>query len=123
MGKELSVAGRRTMPANKTIARRTSTKKANLKKTGAKKTTAKKTTPLKKPTAKKTTPPRKPAAKKTTPRKATTRGTAKASGRSATPVRRSPTRAMRARRGDLIVIDSAQVGSRAREGEILRVIG
>ena len=93
------------MPANKTIARRTSTKKANLKKTGAKKTTAKKTTP-----------------RKTTPRKATTRGTAKASGRSATPVRRSPTRAMRARRGDLIVIDSAQVGSPAREGEVLRVI-
>jgi hypothetical protein len=88
------------MPANKTIARKTSNKKADLKKTTAKKTTA----------------------KKTTAKKATTRGTAKASGRSATLVRRSPTRAVRARRGDLIVIDSAQVGSPAREGEILRVI-
>ena len=83
------------MPANKTIARKTSNKKADLKKTTAKKTTA---------------------------REATTRGTAKASGRSATLVRRSPARAVRARRGDLIVIDSAQVGSPAREGEILRVI-
>ena len=60
--------------------------------------------------------------KKATAKKATARGTSKASGRSATPVRRSPTRAMRPRRGDLIVIDSSQVGSPAREGEILRVI-
>jgi hypothetical protein len=60
--------------------------------------------------------------KKTTAKKTTDRGTSKASGRSATPVRRSPTRAAQARRGDLIVIDSAQVGSPAREGEILRVV-
>jgi len=93
------------MPANKTVTRKTSTKKADLKKATAKKVTAKKAT-----------------AKKATAKKATARGTSKASGRSATPVRRSPTRAMRPRRGDLIVIDSAQVGSPAREGEILRVI-
>ena len=45
----------------------------------------------------------------TTPRKATAKKTA------------TPT-AMKARRGDLIVIDSSQVGSPPREGEVLRVI-
>jgi hypothetical protein len=103
------------MPANKTIARKTSTKKANLKKATAKKATAKKAT-ARKATARKAT------RKKTAARKGTTRGTSEASGRSSTPVRRSPKRPMRARRGDLIVIDSAQVGSPAREGEILKVM-
>ena len=59
----------------------------------AKKTTAKKTT------AKKTT------AKKTTGRKALAKEAA-----------------IRPRRGDLIVIDSPQVGSPPREGEVLKVI-
>ena len=77
------------------------------KKTTAKKTTAKKTT-AKKTTAKKTT------AKKTTARKTTVRKTkAKATARTATA---------RARRGDLIVVDSPQVGTPPREGEVLRVI-
>jgi hypothetical protein len=60
----------------------------------AKKVTAKKVT-AKKPTAKKA------MAKKAAAKKATTN---------------------RARRGDLIVIDSVHVGSPAREGEILRVV-
>jgi len=60
----------------------------------AKKVTAKKVT-AKKPTAKKAMA-KKAAAKKTTTN--------------------------RARRGDLIVIDSVHVGSPAREGEILRVV-
>jgi hypothetical protein len=44
----------------------------------------------------------------------------KATAKKATPRGRS--RPMPAERGDLIVIDSAQVGSPAREGEILEVI-
>jgi hypothetical protein len=60
----------------------------------AKKVTAKKVT-AKKPTAKKA------MAKKAAAKKATTN---------------------RARRGDLIIIDSVHVGSPAREGEILRVV-
>ncbi len=66
------------------------------KKTAAKKATAKKAT-AKKATAKKAT------AKKATKAKATTA-------------------AMRARAGDVIVIDSPQVGSPPREGEVLKVI-
>jgi hypothetical protein len=56
-------------------------------------------------------PAKKAAAKKATAKKATPRG-------------RSPvlSQAKPAKRGDLIVIDSAQVGSPAREGEILEVI-
>ena len=53
-------------------------------------------------------------ARKTVPRKATVKKTA--------AVGRTSTGAIRARRGDLIVIDSAQVGSPRREGEVLRVI-
>jgi hypothetical protein len=56
--------------------------------------------PAKKVTAKKVTA-KKPTAKKAAAKKATTN---------------------RARRGDLIVIDSVHVGSPAREGEILRVV-
>ena len=43
-------------------------------------------------------------------------------GRAETPVRRTATGAIQARRGDRIVIDSPQVGSPPREGEVLRVI-
>jgi hypothetical protein len=49
-------------------------------------------------------------AKKTTTRKATAKETAA----------KGPTR--RARQGDLIVVDSPQVGSPPREGEVLKVI-
>jgi uncharacterized protein DUF1918 len=84
--------------------------------------------PAKKAAAKaKKTPTRKATAKKATSKKDTTRRTAsqatpRASGRSATAVDRSSTPATRARRGDLIVVDSVHVGSPAREGEILKVI-
>ena len=70
----------------------------------AKKATAKKAT-AKKATAKKAT------AKKATAKKATPRGRSRVSSQP-----------MPAERGDFIVIDSAQVGSPAREGEVLEVI-
>ena len=73
------------------------------KKTAARKPSAKKAT-AKKATAKKAT------AKKATAKKA---GARKPSSQQGTT---------RARRGDLIVIDSPQVGSPPREGEVLRVI-
>ena len=57
--------------------------------------------------AKKTTA-KKPTARKTPVKKA-------ASGRASRPT-------MSAKRGDLIVIDSSQVGSKPREGEVLEVI-
>ena len=84
------------MPAKRTAAKKTTARKAAVKKTTAKKTTAKKTTA-------KRTSVKKAAAKKSTTKRpgSTPRG---------------------ARRGDLIVIDSTQVGSPTREGEILRVI-
>src|SRR4030065_6475 len=109
MGSEPSAAGRRTMPTRKGAPR-----KARVKKTA----------------------PRKPSVKKTAARKASVKKTA-ASGRTQvlsqgreparrgakpTPVRRTSTGAIRARRGDLIVIDSPHVGSPPREGEGLRGI-
>ena len=72
-------------------------KKATAKKATAKKATAKKAT-AKKATAKKAT------AKKATAKKATAK------------------KATEARRGDVIVVDSVQVGSPSREGEVLSVI-
>jgi hypothetical protein len=75
----------------------------------AKKATAKKAT-AKKATAKKATA-KKATAKKATAKKATPRGRSRVSSQP-----------MPAERGDLIVIDSAQVGSPAREGEVLEVI-
>lgn len=78
------------------------------KKSAAKKSTVAKTTPKKVATKKRT------VAKKTT-----TRATSGTSRRSE-PV--SSRRAAPARRGDRIVIDSSQVGSPPREGEVLRVI-
>ena len=64
----------------------------------------------------KKTASRKATAKKATAKKATTRP-----GRAAPPVRRT-SRLIRARRGDRILIDSPQVGSPPREGEVLKVI-
>jgi hypothetical protein len=72
----------------------------------------------KKSTVRKTTP-RKSAAKKSTVRKTTSKSTAGTSRRSEPA---SSRRAAPARRGDRIVIDSSQVGSPPREGEVLRVI-
>jgi len=80
----------------------------------AKKTTAKKTT-AKKTTAKKTT------AKKTTARASSQRKTTPAR-RAGTPSRRGSKLTAPGRSGDLIIIDSAQVGSPPREGEVLEVI-
>ncbi|HLA91992.1 MAG TPA: DUF1918 domain-containing protein [Actinomycetota bacterium] len=114
MGREPSAAGRRTMPARKTVARKAVPRKASVKKTAAMKAV-----------------PRKPGVK-TTAASGRTQGLsqggepaprgAKQPGRSATTVRRTSTGTIRARRGDLIVIDSPQVGSPPREGEVLRVI-
>jgi uncharacterized protein DUF1918 len=66
-------------------------------------------------------PAKKAKAKKSTAKKSTNSAATRASG-SATPVRRSSVPTSPARRGDLIVIDSAHVGSPAREGEILKVV-
>jgi hypothetical protein len=87
------------VPAKKATAKKATAKKATAKKATAKKATAKKAT------AKKAT------AKKATAKKATARGGSRVSSQP-----------MQGERGDLIVIDSAQVGSPAREGEILEVI-
>lgn len=87
------------------------------KKTTASKTKTKGKTPAKKGTAKKRD------IKKATEGKAIrNKTTPSASSRSAMPVSSSSARAKPARRGDLIVIDSAHVGSPAREGEILKVV-
>jgi hypothetical protein len=79
--------------------------------------------PAKKSAAKKSsarkTAPKKVAAKKRTVGKTTRKATSGTSRRSE-PV--SSSRATPARRGDRIVIDSSQVGSPPREGEVLRVI-
>ena len=105
-------------------ARKAAPRKSSVKKTAPRKSSVKKTAP------------RKPSVKKTAARKASVKKTA-ASGRTQvlsqgreparrgakpTPVRRRSTGAIRARRGDLIVIDSPHVGSPPREGEVLRVI-
>ena len=66
-------------------------------------------------------PAKKATAKNAKVTKTASKAPAKASGRSATPARDASSSAMRARPGDLIVIDSPQVGSPAREGEILNV--
>jgi len=89
------------------------------KKATAKKATAKKAT-ARKATAKKAT------AKKATAKKATARASSQPGGtparRAATPSRRASTPTAPGRSGDLIVIDSPQVGSPPREGEVLEVI-
>jgi Domain of unknown function (DUF1918) len=91
----------------------------NAKKATAKKATAKKAT-AKKATAKKAT------AKKATPRGSSQVGAQfkmtparRAAGRTRVPVSRVSTPA---EPGDLLVIDSTQVGSPPREGEVLEVI-
>jgi hypothetical protein len=81
--------------------------------------------PAKKATAKKATA-KKATAKKATAKKATARASSqperRAARRAATPSRRASTLTAPPRSGDLIVIDSPQVGSPPREGEVLEVI-
>lgn len=98
------------MPANKTPAKNTKAKKTPARKATAKTSRAKNATD------------KKAIIKKAAAKKATGRTPARASGRSATPARPTSASAMPARPGDLIIIDSAQVGSPAREGEILKAI-
>jgi Domain of unknown function (DUF1918) len=93
------------VPTNKTTAKSTKSRKASAKKTR---------TASSKATAKTGT------SKKVTRKKATTRIPQGASGRSRAPSRRSSA-GETARPGDIIVIDSTQVGSPAREGEVLKV--
>jgi Domain of unknown function (DUF1918). len=93
------------MPAKKASAKKATVKKATVKKATVKKATVKKAT----------------VSGRTQGREPARRG-AKPPGRAATPVRRTSTGAVQARRGDLIVIDSPQVGSPPREGEVLKVI-
>ena len=95
------------MPTNKTTAKSTKSRKATAKRTTVKRTASSKAT------AKTGT------SKKVTRKKATTKIPRKASGRSASSGR--PSSAETARPGDIIVIDSTQVGSPAREGEVLKV--
>jgi hypothetical protein len=66
-------------------------------------------------------PTKKATAKDVKVTKTARKAPAKASGHSGTPSREASSSAMRARPGDLIVIDSPHVGSPAREGEILNV--
>jgi hypothetical protein len=66
-------------------------------------------------------PAKKATAKNVKANKTARKAPAKASGQSSTASREASSSAMRARPGDLIVIDSPQVGSPAREGEILKV--
>ncbi len=95
------------------------TKKATAKKATARKVTASKST-ARKATAKRAT------AKKGTAKKAKPRASSQPEGapprRAATPSRRGSTLTAPGRSGDLIVIDSPQVGSPPREGEVLEVI-
>jgi Domain of unknown function (DUF1918) len=95
------------MPTNKTTAKSTKAKKATAKKTTAKRTASSKATA------------KKSMSKKITRKQATTKIPQTTSGRSAAPTGRSSGEP--ARPGDIIVIDSAQVGSPPREGEVLKV--
>ena len=100
------------MPTSKTTAKSAKTKSAKPRKATAKKTA------VKKPTSSKGTA-RASTSKKVTRAEATTKIPRKASARSAAPSE-LPSGEI-ARPGDIIVIDSTQVGSPAREGEVLKV--
>jgi Domain of unknown function (DUF1918) len=81
--------------------------------------------PAKKATAKKATA-KKATDKKATDKKATARASSRpertVARRAASPSRRGSKLTAPGRSGDLIVIDSTQVGSPPREGEVLEVI-
>ena len=96
------------MPTNKTTANSAKAKKATAKKTAVKTTASSKATAR---TGTSTTVRRK---------QATTKIPKRTSGRSGAPSRR-PSSGEPARPGDIIVIDSTQVGSPSREGEVLKV--
>ena len=97
------------MPTNKTTTKSSKAQKATAKKTTDKKAASSK------PTAKTGT------SKKVTRKAATTKTPQRAPGRSRAPSGRNSPGAVPARPGDTIVIDSAQVGSPAREGEVVKV--
>ena len=90
--------------AKKATAKRATAKKATAKRATAKKATAKRAT-AKKATARASSQPERTSAR-----------------RAATPSSRASTLTAPGRSGDLIVIDSPQVGSPPREGEVLEVI-
>jgi BRCT domain type II-containing protein len=88
---------------------------------------AKRVTPSQKKATKKTA--RKPTAGKPTAKKAAARKTETTTKKptvrksaAKTPAKKVTARASAVRPGDLIVLDSAQVGSPAREGEVLQII-
>ena len=93
------------MPAKKSTSKKTSAKTTTAKKSTVRKTTAKK------PTARKSPP------KKTAARKTTAKSTVKVSAKKVPAAK-----TMAVRPGDLIVLDSAQVGSPSREGEVLQIV-
>ena len=97
------------MPTN-----RTTSKSAKAQKPTAKETTAKRTASSKATTKTGTS-------KKVTRTAAAAKIPQKAPGRSRTPAGRTSPGTVPARPGDTIVIDSAQVGSPAREGEVVKV--
>jgi hypothetical protein len=100
------------VPASKTTAKKAKASKAKASKASASKASASKASASKASASKASAS--KAKAKKPSASRATTKtSTAKRAGRT--------TSAMPARPGDLIVIDSAQVGSPARQGEILKV--
>jgi hypothetical protein len=101
------------MPANKTTAKSAKTKSAKTRKVPAK------TTAVKKPASSKATA-KASTTKRVTREAATTKIPRKASARSAAHPG-LPSSGEIARPGDIIVIDSTQVGSPAREGEVLKV--
>src|SRR6266545_4526118 len=134
-----TVAVRRPAGRKKTAARKAAVRKkaaARRKPATKKATTRKKAAARRKPAAKKATTRKKTAARKATAKKATPRVSSRvasqpemtAARRAATPSGRTemPSRASRptmpAEPGDFILIDSPQVGSPPREGEVLEVI-
>src|SRR6266545_3528803 len=129
-----SATRKKTAARKKTVAVR---RPAGRKKTAARKAAVrKKAAARRKPAAKKATTRKKAATRKATAKKATPRVSSRvasqpemtAARRAATPSGRTemPSRASRptmpAEPGDFILIDSPQVGSPPREGEVLEVI-
>ena len=93
------------MPTNKTTAKSAKANKATAKKTTAKRTASSKATA------------KTGVSKKVTRKQPTTKRASSRPGAPSTRISSSET----ARPGDIIVIDSAQVGSPHREGEVLKV--
>jgi hypothetical protein len=118
-----TVAVRRPVGRKKTAARKAAVRKkaAARRKLATKKATTRKKAATRKATAKKATPrvsSRVASQPETTP----ARRAATPSGRTAMSVSRASRPTMPAEPGDFILIDSPQVGSPPREGEVLEVI-